>query len=282
MVAVIAFCINPKYWLEITQPVQIEINTAHARIVEDKIFIKLDAEISTDYYLDVIIDSMAYKVYMGDTEFSNGTIFLDRDYKKGEKNILTVPVNIDKKILEATLEKMEPTDTAKIKVVFNNYLDLPLFGKQEMEMSIVEKTLAPKVIEVEVLKMKKRKLKIHDAIFDVDLAIKNPGMHRIVINEVKGKIDFEELFVGKVNYKKQIIIEPMTTTIVQAKIDFDELELIKDGMNIIFHLNKEWKYRMNADVILEKEDGSTMLLDISNRGQMNLMEKKDKAHKKKH
>jgi LEA14-like dessication related protein len=280
LVAIIIFCISPRYWLALTQPVQIQINTAHARITEDKIFIKLDAEISIDYYLDVIIDSMAYKVYMGDTEFSRGTIFLDRDYKKGVQNILTIPVDVDKKILEATLKKMEPTDTAKIRVVFRNYLDLPLFGKQEMEMSIVEKTLAPKIIEVEVLKMKKIKLKLHDAVFDVDLAIKNPGMHKIVINAVKGKINFKDLFVGKVNHKEQIIIGPMETTVVQTKVDFDELELIKDGLNVLFHPNKQWEYMMNADVILEKEDGSTMLLDISNAGKMDLMEK-NKPKKKK-
>lgn len=276
LVAIIVFCISPRYWLALTQPVQIQINTAHARITEDKIFIKLDAEISTDYYLDVIIDSMAYKVYMGDTEFSRGTICLDRDYKKGAKNILTIPVDVNKKTLEATLKEMAPTDTAKIKVVFRNYLDLPLLGKQEMEMSIVEKTLAPKMIEVEVLKMKKRKLKLHDAIFDVDLAIKNPGMHKIVINAVKGKIDFKDLFVGKVNHKKQIVIDPMETTIVQTRIDFDELELIKDGLKLLFHPNKEWEYTMNADVLLEKEDGSTMLLDITNAGRMDLVEKKKK------
>lgn len=282
LIAVIAFFINPKYWLELTQPVQIEINTAHTKITENNIFMKLDVEISTDYYLDVIIDSMAYKVYMGETEFSKGTIFVDRDYqKKGDKNVLTVPVDINKKVLEATLAKMNPTDTATIRVVFRNYLDLPIFGKRELEMEINEQTLAPKIIKVEILKMKKRELKLHHAVFDVQLAIKNPSLHQIVIDEIKGKIDFEELFVGKVNHKKQIVIEPMKTTVVETRMDFDKLELIKDALNVIFHPNKKWKYTLVADVLLVKEDGSTLLLDISNTGRMDIMENKKKNRKRK-
>lgn len=116
-----------------------------------------------------------------------------------------------------------------------------------------------------------------DTRFNIDFEIENPNMYEVTINQFDADIEYlEKLFTGIRENNTPIELKPQGTTIFSftTTIDMDDLNLIKEGLKLLFQANKEWAYTMNAKIILQQDESATIDLEILNSGKMDIIGKK--------
>ena len=117
-----------------------------------------------------------------------------------------------------------------------------------------------------------------DTRFNIDFEIENPNMYEVTINQFDADIQYlEKLFTG--------IRENNTPNRIETArhhhfllYDYDRyrmalLNLIKEGLKLLFQANKEWAYTMNAKIILQQDESATIDLEILNSGKMDIIRK---------
>lgn len=264
----IFFIINPTFWLNILKPVKFTVKTVHTRISENDISIDFRVALSTDSFVNFVIDSLAYQFYLDSTKIAHGTKSIDNEFKSGDVDTLDIPLSIHKDTLKLKLDMLAPTDSTNLKFVFDNYIDFPVIGKTELGFDIDKKIPAPKFPRIEIHNIEDINLK--DTAFKIDLKLHNPSVYNVTVTRFDAQIKFEDLFTGKIKNDTPIELKPQGTTVFSTTININDLELIKDGIKLLFRPNKERPYTMDSKITLQQKDGSNMTLEILSSGKMDI------------
>lgn len=275
----ILFLIKPQFWLKVINPIDFQIQTVDTRINDKEIQLDFDVLLTNNYFLNYIMDSLAYQIYFDTTQFSQGSAVVDNQFTKGQTDTFNLPLTIDRTALKQKMGNLEAGDSTTLKIVFNNYIDLPLTGKTKFKRVINKTINAPQFPEIEVLNVEKDYMSLHDAQFTIYFAITNPNAYEIAIKSIEADILFDDLFNGKANTQERLVVAPKTTTEFTAVVDIDKLELIRDGLRVVFRPNKEWAYQIKATLFIEQKDGSIMEVNIEHEREMNLMERRKEQNK---
>ena len=268
------FALKPNYWLRIADPLQYEIVSVDTHIENQIIDLELGMIVNSDYFLDIVLDSIEYKISMESVLFSQGKKVFKKNYKFGEDDTLFLPLKIELAKIKNVIKNNQHQDSLSLVINFTNYLQLPFTGNTTFDISINKQIVTPNPPKITVLNIEKKKLKLHDAIYEITFQIQNNNHHTINIQGLVATIEYPNLFLGKIKSNKSFVILPHATITTQAEIDIDNLNLVVDGLRIIMQPKKEWPYNLDALLNIKKADGSIMPVHISNSGTMPLKKKK--------
>lgn len=268
----ILFLVKPTYLMKLLKPIELNITSVNTKISETDISTDIKVELSTDYFVDLIIDSLVYEFYLDKAKVAHGNIAIGKNFSSKDKDTLTIPVSIHKDTLTSKLDSLAPTDSTKVRLWLNNHIKLPILGRTAFEIDFEKKIAAPKLPKIKIAHIDE--INLRDTIFNIDFEVNNPSLYEATINRFNADIDFKKLFTGKVKNDTKVRLKPQGTTVFSATIAIDDLELIRDGLKILFQANKEWAYTMDSQVTVQLEDGSTIDFDVLNSGKMDIIGKK--------
>ncbi len=273
------FLIQPQYWLKVINPIGFKIKTVDTKINDKSIMLDFEVLLQNSYFLNYFIDSLAYQIYFDSTQFSSGSTVINQQFQKGQIDTLQMPLTINRDSLKDKMSRLEKGDSTNLRIEFSNFIDLPITGKTKFKTTISKNINAPQIPEIEVLNVEKDYLARHDAEFTITFAITNPNNYTIAIHSIKADILFDDLFNGKAYTNEKVIVKPKETTQFNATINIDKLELVKDGLRVVFRPNKEWDYTIHSTLYIEQKDSSLMEVNITHQRSMNLMERRKEQKK---
>lgn len=266
----ILFVCNPKFWLKIVNPFEYEVVGVDSRINEGILTLQLHVVMSNDYFLPIILDRIHYEIKMDRTHFSEGEKIFDKAYSFAEKDTISVPLIIDLKTIREVIASNQNEDSLLLEINFTNYIELPIAGETKFSIPLKKMISRPNPPKFNVLKVEKELLKMHDARFKLHFEIDNPNHYQINVQSVQADLIFPDLFTGKINCSEGFVVQSNSKKRSSAEIDIDNLELVRDGLKVLFRPNKEWDYELDVNLVLLKEDSTEMLLRIRSTGQMPL------------
>ena len=267
----IAIIINPKYWLKMINPIKYDIRTVDTKITQEEILLDFEVLLSSSYFLNLTIDSVAYKIYFDSTQFSQGSKKIGRLFDDKKVDTIRLPLVMKRDALKGKMSSLEEGDSTNLIIYFDNYLDLPIAGKTKFNVKIDKRIAAPQLPKIDVLGVNKEELSLHDAIYSIDFSIHNPNNYKIQIKNIDANIVFLDLFSGRATTNKEVMVNPQSTSEFTATINIDNLELVRDGLRVAFRPNKMWPYTMDVTMIIKQEDGTPMNVNLFHESEMELM-----------
>lgn len=270
----ILFLLKPTYWLKITKPFHYEIVSVDTHIANKVLDLKFGVIMHSDYFLDIVLDSIEYEVIMDGTQFSQGKKIFNKNYKFGESDTLQLPLQIELDKIQGIIKDNKNQDSITLVINFKNYVQLPIAKSAIFEVSMNKLIATPNPPKIKVLGIEKKMLKLHEAIYELTFQIQNNNNHEIHIKSFQATLNYPALFTGNVKHQKPIAILPHTSVTSTVKINIDNLNLVGDGLKILLQPKKEWAYILDVHLLLKKEDGSLMPVHISNSGFMPMKKKK--------
>lgn len=266
------FIFKPIFWLKIVNPIKYEVVSVETKISDEKLDLNLGIILNKDYFLDVILDSIHYEIKMDSTKFSEGKKIFNKDYNFEENDTLFLPLTIDLKTIKNII-KTAQTDSLILELNFNNFIELPITGQSSLPIKIQKKIPTPNPPKIKVLSVEKKLLKLHDAIYEIQFEISNPNHYEINIQQFNATLNYPDLFTGKIKCNEAIIVLPRSSVKTKGEINIDNLNLVRDGLKVLFKPNQKWKYDLEADLMILKTDSSLMPIKITSTGEMPLRKK---------
>ncbi|MEZ5001454.1 MAG: LEA type 2 family protein [Chitinophagales bacterium] len=267
----IAIIVNPKYWLKIINPIQYDIRTVDTKITQQEILLDFEVLLSSSYFLDLTIDSVAYQIYFDSTQFSHGSKSIGRLFDDKKVDTIHLPLIMERDALKGKMSSLEKGDSTNLIINFKNFLDLPVAGKTTFNVKVDKRIAAPQIPEIEVLSVNKVELSLKDAIYSIDFSIHNPNSYEIQIKNIDADIVFLDLFSGRASTIEPVEVKPKSSSEFTATINIDNLELVRDGLRVAFRPNKMWPYTIDVTMIIEQKDGTPMNVNLSHKSEMELM-----------
>lgn len=268
------FLFKPNYWLKIINPLHYEVVIVKSTISNGKLDLNLGVILNSDYFLDIALDSMDYEIKMDSKKFSEGKKAFDTSYSFEDDDTLFIPLTIDLKVIRGIIQKTT-TDSLMLEINFNNYLTLPIAGQTSFPLKIEKKIPTPNPPKMEVLRVEKKLLKLHEAIYEIHFKVTNPNDYIIDVQELNGIIEYPDLFLGRIKCRKPFKVMPHSSIETSSEINIDNLELVRDGLKIIMQPKKEWKYNLDIEILIMKNDSSIMPIEVKSFGKMPILKRKD-------
>lgn len=267
----VLFLFKPNYWFKIINPIHYEVVSIDTKIINKKLDLNIGVILNSDYFLDVILDSLSYDIKMDSTKFSYGKKSFASKYDF-DTDTLFFPLTIDLDTIRNII-KTASEDSLILEIDLKNYIRLPFTGQSILPINITKKIPTPNPPKINVLSVEKKLLKLKDAIYEINFEIINPNHYEINIQELNAVLKYPDLFIGKIECNAPIKVAPYSSAIAKSEINIDSLNLIKDGLRIIMQPKKEWEYTLEAQLIILKSDSTLMPISISNEGEMPLLKR---------
>lgn len=266
-----AFYINPSYCFKLLFPVKIEVTTANTRISEEIISIDLQLILKESKRIKYFSDSIDYGIFLDEGLLVQGSYNIEQLELNGEIDTIFLPIELSRTVLKSKLSKFNEGDSTNLKIKIINHVKYPILGVMDIPIERDFRIAAPQPPVVTMLDVKKIKLSMKDAVYQIDLDIYNPNYISLAILEADLYIDIKTLFKGKARSKNVINVKPKEHTKLSVNIDIDEFNLVNDGLKIIFKPQKEWEYYLVIKGLLEQKDAKPVEITLKNSGKTKLL-----------
>ena len=271
LVVGILFFINPSYWIKSLLPVKVEVRTANTKITEELISINLQVILKDSKVVKYLSDSIYYGVYLDGSLLVKGSCNIDKNIINGTVDTIMLPVLLSRTVLKSKLSIFENADSTSLKIILLNHVNLPFFGRVNIPIEREFRIPAPQPLEVKLTSVKKIKLGLKEAIYQLELDIYNPNYVEISLLSADVYVDIKGLFKGNISSRKPIKIKAQGQSTIIVKIDLDEFNLINDGLKVVLKPQKDWHYFIVAKALLDQKDSDPIELIINNSGKTKLL-----------
>lgn len=267
----ILFFVNPSYWFGMVFPVKVEVKAANTKITAENIAIDLQFILKESKRVKYIADSIDYTVFIDGDVLIIGACNIDKNIINGDVDTIMFPLSLSRAVLKSKTTKFKKGDSTNLKIRLVNHIEVPLFGAMEIPIEREFRVAAPQAPEVKVTNVKKIKLKLKDAIYELELDIYNPNYVEIALLQADVFVDIKGLFKGDVRSPGPVRIKPKAHSTITARIDLDEFNLINDGLKVVFKPQKEWDYYIAAKLLIAQENAEPVELVLKNTGKTKLL-----------
>ncbi len=271
----ILFLVKPNLWLRITHPLHYEIVSIETSFENTQVNLNFGVVLNSHYIADIILDSIHYDIKMDSVKFSEGKKALDGAFDLNSGDTIYLPLKLELNKIKEIMQNNQEEDSLLLELDFENFLRLPIAGATSFHIPIKKKIPVPNPPKFKVVNVEKKILKLHDAVYDISFEIDNPNHYEINVKSFHGKLNFPELFSGKINNVNGFYVKPYSKTQTTTTIDIDDLELVRDGLKMLFKPNKEWRYSLDLELLVIKEDSTILPFQITSNGTMPLKKKKN-------
>lgn len=279
LLAVISGILFPRFWLRIIKPVKFEIREVKMKVDPQYIDLDFTIVLTRDYLINFALDSLAYEIYFDSIKFSAGGAAIKRQLKDGESDTLRLPLRIDRGTLKDKIRGDDMTEMVKLQIILHSYVDLKFAGKTNFDTRIERLIHTPQPPQISVINVEKNIEGLNDANVNIDFELANPNNYEFTIVRIEATLDFKDLFTGKAHAMDTIHVPANGTAYFKALVDINDLELIRDGLRVVFRPNKLWPYTIIAKLYIYQEDSAPMLMEVEHSGAMELMGRRKEYRK---
>lgn len=240
----------PSYLINTLLPKKVKVSAKNTTITETNISLDVQLILDESKMITYLADTLKYEIYLDNSLLIKGMYNVDSGILNGDKDTLIIPIIINRKTIASKAGKFNSGDSTDLKLIITNHVKLPIWGSEKFTLEKDIRIAAPVPPEIKVVHVTKKKLTLKDAVYQLDLEIYNPNYFETELITTDVFIDIKNLFTGNARSLKPIKILAQGKSKISINIDVDDLNLIGDGLKILFKPNKEWDYLLVAKVMV--------------------------------
>ncbi len=261
------------------------IRVTDVRIGEEQatMFVLLDV---SSKFIPVVLDSVKYDFQLYGQSVAHGEKNLEKTKNNGNKQTIKLPVSMNhnktRELVRRQVREDEPV-RAKIKA----YCDLPLFGKEQIDIDKEVDMLIPALPGMEVTDLRIEDFGLDNMKMVMTMQIDNPNKFDYYIREMKMDLQLKDYMHTIGGTSKDLLIKAQQKTSIEVPATSDLQKPLKTTFKTLTG-DHVWPYTMKSYMVLEPKSKvvGTVHMDAVKTGKVNVVQqvkkiiKNNKAEKK--
>ncbi|MFC6998745.1 hypothetical protein [Rufibacter roseus] len=232
--------------------------------------------------LSGFVDSVAYDFRLYGISIAKGKKTFSKAEQKGQTQVLKLPVTMNHNVTRE-LVRRQVKEGGKVQAHIDAYTDMPLFGRQKLDIDQDLEMIIPALPGQELVDVKITDFGLDNMEMLMTMVIDNPNHFDFYVRRYDIKMKLKDYVFTSGKLKKDYLIKAQSKTPVQVVATSDVKNPIKTTFKTIFG-DKDWPYHMTMHSVIEPKSEVVGTVEMSGEktGSVNIKQqlKKIKETKK--